>query len=124
MKNNTIAIEGFTKQFRNEIIQRIEWATHDSGGCIVDVTSFSGLAIMLQIEAKPDRLGTFYDCLKTAQLGLGEEAGIALRAAASAPDTPNKVLVNLSVKFISNAVNLGEITRLPPPIGKPTPKSM
>lgn len=102
MKSSTIAIEGFTKQFRSEIIQRIEWAAHDSGGWIVDVATFSGLAIMLQIETKPDRLGTLYDCLKTTQLGLGEEAGIALRAAASAPETSNKVLVNLNVKFVSD----------------------
>jgi hypothetical protein len=102
MKNSTIAIEGVTKHYRNELIERIERAAHKSGSWIVDLASNENQGISLLIETKADRLGTLYDCLKATQLGLEEKAKAALRAASGSQEKPDGVLVNLNVRFEPN----------------------
>jgi hypothetical protein len=99
MKNSTIAIEGISKQYRNELIERIERAAHKSGSWIVDLTPSPDKGISLLIETKTDRLGNLYDCLKATQLNLKEETKAALRAASGNQETPGGILVNLNVRF-------------------------
>lgn len=102
MKNSTIAIEGVSKQYRNELIERIERAAHKSGSWIVDLALNANKGISLLIETKADRLGTLYDCLKATQLGLEENAKSAFRSASGSVEQPNGVLVNLNVRFELN----------------------
>lgn len=102
MKKSTIAIEGVTKHYRNEIIERIERAAHKSGSWIVDLTSIANQGISLMIETKSDRIGNLYDCLKATQLGLEEDSKAAIRAIAGSVDTSNGIFVNLNVRFESN----------------------
>ena len=102
MKNSTIAIEGVTKQYRNELIARIERAAHKSGSWIVDLTSVANQGISLLIETKTDRIGNLYDCLKATQLGLEEDSKAAIRAISGSMDSSNGIFVNLNVRFESN----------------------
>jgi hypothetical protein len=99
MKKSTIAIEGFSKQYRNVLIERIERAAHKSGSWIIDLTPNPDKGISLLIETKTDRLGNLYDCLEATQLNMEADAKDAFSIASGTQEVPGGVFVNLNVRF-------------------------
>ncbi|MBL4907800.1 MAG: hypothetical protein JKX94_10145 [Sneathiella sp.] len=74
MKRIFLTLSGVTKRDRNQVISDINAAISASGGWIVNHTSFSNIAITLQMELPRNGLEKFQNHLSLAEVVLQDES--------------------------------------------------